>query len=734
MGNWRGLMAALLLAGCGNPPGPGSIEGEALPDAAVEARASRQLEARAALAPELGTRAKQILFGDLHVHTTYSPDAFFGSLPMMNGEGMHPIGDACDFARYCADLDFWSINDHAFGITPDIWRETKESIRQCNAVSGDPRNPDLVAFLGWEWTQMGRTVDRHYGHKNVMFLDTREDRVPARPIAARVADTFADISAPPSALQPFLLPLLDFENRERYYDLRYIRQAMFEREECPDGIDTRELSLDCRESTETPDLLFEKLEQWSFDTLVIPHGTSWGMYTPPGSSFEKQLRGAMHDPERQTLFEIYSGHGNSEEYRDWRGATFDAQGELVCPEPTPDYLPCCWRAGELIQERCEDPDSAECQRRVEEARRTHLALGPGGHLSVSGEDVEDWLDCGQCRDCFTPAFNYRPGNSAQYALAISNFDGEEPRRFHFGFISSSDTHSARAGTGYKEYARRRTTEGFGPRDQEWLGRVYNHRGEVKAEPVPLSEIKVGNIAFNIFNWERGASFFLTGGLVAAHSAGRDRSAIWQALAEREVYGTSGPRILLWFDLLEPNGGTLPMGSATRSGDAPRFRVRAAGALEQKPGCPEHALQGLDPERLAYLCHGECYNPGDERHRITHIEVVRIRPQIHPEEAVESLIEDPWRRFECPDDPTGCAVEFEDPDFAAGERETVYYVRALQEATPVVNGGLLRCEYDEQGRCVRVNPCYGDYRTPLDDDCLTDVQQRAWSSPIRVSPL
>jgi hypothetical protein len=653
---------------------------------------------------------------------------------MMNGEGMHPIGDACDFARYCADLDFWSINDHAFGITPEIWAETKESIRQCNAVSGDPGNPDLVAFLGWEWTQMGRTVDQHYGHKNVVFLGTREDRVPARPIAARVVDTFADISTPPSPLQPYLLPLLDFPNRERYYPLRFIAGAMFDREECPDGIDTRELPFDCRESTQTPELLFEKLEQWGFESLVIPHGTSWGMYTPPGSSFEKQLRGPMHDPERQTIFEVYSGHGNSEEYRDWRGATFDDEGRPVCPEPTPDYLPCCWRAGELIRERCEDPDSAECQQRVEEARRTHLALGPGGHLAVSGESVEDWLDCGQCRDCFSPSFNYRPGNSVQYALAVSNFDGAEPRRFHFGFIASSDTHTARAGTGYKEYERRRMTEAFGPRDAHWLERVYSHKGEVQADPVPLADIKVGNIAFNIFNWERGASFFLTGGLVAVHSTGRDRGSIWQAMKDREVYGTSGPRILLWFDLLEPDGGIQQMGSATHSVGAPRFRVRAAGALVQKPGCPEHALQGLDPERLEYLCRGECYNPGDDRHRITHIEVVRIRPQIRPDEPVGSLIEDPWRRFECPDDPAGCAIEFEDPGFAAAKRETIYYVRALQEATPVVNGGLLRCEYDGEGRCVRVNPCYGDYRTPFDDDCLTDLQQRAWSSPIRVSPL
>jgi hypothetical protein len=111
--------------------------------------------------------------------------------------------------------------------------------------------------------------------------------------------------------------------------------------------------------------------------------------------------------------------------------------------------------------------------------------------------------------------------------------------------------------------------------------------------------------------------------------------------------------------------------------------------------------------------------------------VRIRPQNYPDEPVERLIEDPWLQLNCPEESEECVVEFTDEEYRSHQRDTVYYVRALQEPTPAINGNNLRTEFNEDGSARSVKPCYGDYRTSFDDNCLGDAQERAWSSPIYV---
>jgi len=274
----------------------------------------------------------------------------------------------------------------------------------------------------------------------------------------------------------------------------------------------------------------------------------------------------------------------------------------------------------------------------------------------------------------------------------------------------------------------------GAPDARWRRRIVGE--EVRAEAVSVAvDPAIARRGITGLETERQASFFMTGGLAAVHAEGRSRDAVWDALQRREVYGTSGDRILLWFHLLNGADGlaAVPMGGEARPAGAPRFEVRAVGAQKQEPGCPAWSEGALGAGRVASLCKDECFNPSDERKLVTRIEVVRIRPQAEPGEPVAGLIEDPWRVFPCPPSQAGCAVQFEDPEFAGAGRDAVYYVRAIQEPSDAVNGANLRCTRDETGACLEVNPCYGDERTPRGDDCLAPIEERAWSSPIYLSP-
>ena len=323
--------------------------------------------------------------------------------------------------------------------------------------------------------------------------------------------------------------------------------------------------------------------------------------------------------------------------------------------------------------------------------------------------------------------------SAQYALALTNFDDPlSLKRFKFGFIGSSDVHSAQPGTGYKQIYRTVLTDSRGPINEDvfnLLGSSLVDHPENQDPTQPADPGKMYDLpGFFQAETERIGSYLQTGGLVAVHAKSRHRNELWDAIQNREVYGTSGEKILLWFDL-EENEKSYAMGSEVITKAKPNFRVKAVGSHKQKPGCPEYVTTNLDPKYVEDLCKGECYNPSDERYIIEKIEIIKVTPQLSPDEKITNLIQDPWRTFECPESEAGCIVYFSDEDYETDNRDATYYARVLQEPTGRINAGRERCEYDENGNCIKVNICYGDFRTDPNDNCLTEEYAKAWSSPI-----
>lgn len=641
----------------------------------------------------------QILFGDLHTHTSLSLDAYVFGTGLVKGGGVVTPADACDFARYCSALDFWSINDHAESLTPRAWADTVASIRDCNDNAGDPGNPDIVSFVGWEWSNSEKDdVASHYGHKNVIFRSWEKGQVPTRPIAA--APQYVTAQVP--AIIVGLLNLVD--EASVVADLGFYLDESKSTPACSDGIPVRQLSSSCREVALTPQSLYRKLDEWGFDSLVIPHGLAWGTTNPLTGDFKAQMD--QHEQRYQKLLEVYSGHGSSEQFDDFQRVTADEAGEPSCPLATKNFTPCCQQAAKIVRDRCELTATDSCDEQVASAVKQFLLKGfPGGRKVLDTATPEDWEGCGQLQNSFQPSSAYVPRLSAQYNLALGFDENGQPKRAKLGLIGSSDGHQGRPGSSYKESNRL----------------LYTDHKDTGGENVGMAFLKSD---------KESGGFYYTGGLVGVHAQGRDRDSIWQGLNNRNVYATSGGRMLVWFDLLNgPTGENTPMGSEVYLRETPRFRVRALGEFEQLPGCPDFAIAALGNNRIESLCGGECYRPaGDERRAITRIEIVRIRPQVKPDENIAPLIEDNWRVFDCPAEGGGCEVEFDDPEYAAGGRSTLYYARIIQESESLIVGDPFGCEYNDAGECTKRNYCIGDNAKP-ENNCLSEAEPRAWTSPI-----
>jgi hypothetical protein len=656
--------------------------------------------------------APQIVFGDLHVHSTNSVDVYVLEAPILGGHGEVTPDDHCAFARHCSRLDFWAITDHQEGAPPATWQESRDAVDLCNAqYGGDEPNPTMVTFAGYEWQQSAEAPEEDWGHKNVLFRDHGPGALPSHALASIgqvTSVTQADVDAAVA-----LATAVDPDNAAIYAALDAQVTAGLTAPACPEGVPGPELPPDCVAYAADPATVYRMLDEWGAEALVIPHGYTWGAHHGPLTSWEHQLDAEQHSPRYQTLLEIYSGHGSMEEYRTWLPVATDG----TCPAPTDDYLPCCWRAGELAagaDEDClADPGGAACLEAIAAARQAFVDAGRDAFGTVPAASPEDWLDCGECRDCFQPAEGHRPLGAAQAALATTTFgpDGE-PIRYQWGFVGSTDTHAVGPGAGYKE--------------AKWMSDIFGSAD-------PDFDVLVNLMVPQLFpDWVRQNSYYYSGGLVAAHTRGRSREAIWDALVRREVYATSGERMLLWFDLVNGPEGRAPMGSLVDLAENPTFEVRAVGSFLQAPGCRGDLVARAPAGLIEDTCFGECYNPTDERHLIQRIEVVRIRPQVTPGEPIAGLIDDPFLVHDCPPDPDGCSWTFDDPDYAGSGRPALYYVRALQEPTAQLNADGVRCTWDDAGNCLATDLCPGGW-TGVDDPCLAQDAERAWASPVYLSP-
>lgn len=647
--------------------------------------------------PSATDQTLQILFGDLHTHTNYSIDAYLFNTKLVKGLGRLTPADACDFARYCSALDFWSINDHAESLSPRAWADTVDAIRQCNAEAGDPVNPDMVSFVGWEWSQGSKdNLSSHYGHKNVIFRRWEEGATPTRPISSEAKSIWQKFPS-------ILIGLISLtEDSDVVADLGWYMRESRDTPICPTDSHAKELPTGCRDVALTPSVLYRKLDEWGYDSMVIPHGLAWGITNPLTADFRDQLEG--YENRYEKLIETFSGHGNSEMYEKFQRIGQRDNGDLFCPPATENFTPCCHQAGEITRDRCDEPDSVSCDAAVETAIAAFVEKGvPAGRKTIADASLDDWAGCGQLHNVFQPASMYVPRQSTQYNLALGFDNNGNPKRARFGLIGSSDNHVARPGNSYKESNRVLYT------DNKNIGKA------------PVIQISAD---------EESAGFYYTGGLVAVHSAGRDRDAIWDGLNQRQVYATSGDRMLVWFDLLNGPTGESPMGSEVSMVENPRFRVSAIGAMEQSPGCPDHAVAALGQDRIDWLCGGECYQPANQRRAISRVEIVRIRPQVSPDEKIQPLVESPWQVFDCPADDSVCTVEFDDPEFIGSERPALYYARVIQEADELISGDPFGCEYNADGECVKRNYCIGENATP-DNNCESVAAPRAWTSPIYI---
>ncbi|MBI1854055.1 MAG: DUF3604 domain-containing protein [Planctomycetes bacterium] len=212
--------------------------------------------------------------GDLHIHTSFSADAYaqIANSDPNTGPTYRNPAYSYAYARDVQGLDFAAVTDHAESLTDDLWMQTQSMADSADDPNG-VRGPRFVALKGWEWsstaTFQNGQLTRGYGHRNVICRNN---------------------IAPPHAWN----------------------------------------SLNAGQSVDTsrPDLLWTALDSYrlvfgSFDYITLPH-TSAELRSNGGGDYRSAATDWDYvDGVRQPAVEIYSKHGSCEgaDGREWIDTT-----------------------------------------------------------------------------------------------------------------------------------------------------------------------------------------------------------------------------------------------------------------------------------------------------------------------------------------------------------------------------------------------------------------------------
>ena len=636
------------------------------PDFKVSSEVSLDTAGRPPLNPD-----RNAYFGDLHVHTKYSFDAFaFGTLAtpydayrFAKGEAIkHPAGFKVQLR---APLDFYGVTDHGFfmGVSP-VAADTSTDFSKYSfaQVLHDLNAPDNMD----RWSVLDRM--RSFGVARALALAIVEGEVdPEEPLAITRSAWAESINAADEHNIPgHFTTFVAYEYSTAADDNGSLhRNVIFESSDR-----VPEVPFSRMHSRNAEDLWgwMDTLREAGIESLAIPHnsnksnGHMFKLFDWAGDPIDDEY--AVQRIRNEPLVEITQIKGTSETH-----PALSTQDE--------------WAGFELVSTR-------------------GVGMGKPVLSKPEGSYVREAL---------------------RHGLKLEEQGVTNP--FVFGFIGSSDTHTAASQNDEANFS---SKLGILSADAETRGSV----------PVGfLESTLIGLLPGQSIAQVDGESYlgsqqteFGASGLAAVWAEENTRESIYAALRRKETFATSGPRmrvrLLAGFDFPEdlterPDGvayayaNGVTMGADLKSPDqmtsdgsntSPRFAVWAQAEASSAP------LQRLQ------IIKGWIDSAGETHEDVIDVACaggVEVNPDTNrcPDNGATVNLSD--CSYKALTGSTELQVTWADPNFDASER-SFYYARVLENPT---------CRWNTWD-AIRAG-------TKPRSDLAATLQERAWSSPIQYLP-